>query len=88
MPGKAAYLTTVSIPAGLFDDDPGVRPKLHVFVRSKMPWVEINDGLPQYETWVPGFEPAKIVGVVKFLFQVPAERATANGMDRLLSQLG
>ena len=43
MPGKAAYLTTVSIPAGLFDDDPGVRPKLHVFVRSKMPWVEIND---------------------------------------------
>jgi hypothetical protein len=29
--GKAAYLTTVSIPAGLLDDDPGVRPKLHVF---------------------------------------------------------
>ncbi len=25
VPGKAAYLTTVSIPAGLFDDDPGVR---------------------------------------------------------------
>ena len=24
VPGKAAYLTTVSIPAGLFDDDPGV----------------------------------------------------------------
>jgi hypothetical protein len=29
VPGKAAYLTTVSIPAKLFDDDPGVRPKLH-----------------------------------------------------------
>ena len=64
VPGKAAYLTTVSIPAGLFDDDPGVRPKLHVFVRSKMPWVEINDGLPQYETWVPVFEPAKSSGSV------------------------
>ena len=57
VPGKAAYLTTLSIPAGLLDDDPGVRPKLHVFIRSKMPWVEINDGLPQYEAWVPGFEP-------------------------------
>src|SRR5215469_13227796 len=44
VPGKAAYLTTVSIPAGLFDDDPGVRPKLHVFVRSKMPWFEITTG--------------------------------------------
>jgi len=30
-----------------------------VFIRSKMPWVEINDGLPQYEAWVPGFEPKK-----------------------------
>lgn len=59
VPGKAAYLTTVSIPAGLFDDDPGLRPKLHVFVRSKLPWVEINDGLPQHETWVPGLSPAQ-----------------------------
>ena len=59
LPGKAPYLATVSIPAGLFDDDPDVRPMLHVFVRSKMSWVEINDGLPQYETWVPGFEPKK-----------------------------
>jgi hypothetical protein len=29
-PGKAAYLTTVSIPAGLLDDDPGVRPNITV----------------------------------------------------------
>ena len=57
VPGKAAYLTTVSVPAGLLDDDPGVRPKLHVFVRSKVPWVEIEDGLPQHETWVPGYSP-------------------------------
>jgi len=57
VPGKAAYLTTVSVPAGLLDDDPGVRPKLHVFVRSKVPWIEIDDGLPQHETWVPGYGP-------------------------------
>jgi hypothetical protein len=56
-PGKAPYLTTVSIPAGLLDDDPGVRPKLHVFAGSKAPWWEITDGLPQHEKWVPGFAP-------------------------------
>jgi hypothetical protein len=56
-PGRAPYLTTVSIPAGLLDDDPGVRPKLHVFVDSKAPWWEIADGLPQHGKWVPGFAP-------------------------------
>jgi hypothetical protein len=34
-----------------------VRPKLHVFVRSKVPWIEIDDDLPKHETWVPGFGP-------------------------------
>jgi hypothetical protein len=57
VPGTAPYLTTVSVPAGLLDDDPGVRPKLHVFVRSKVPWIEIDDDLPKHETWVPGFGP-------------------------------
>jgi hypothetical protein len=57
VPGQADYLPTISIPAGLFDDDPGVRPALHTFVRSKAPWWEITDELPQYEKWVPGYEP-------------------------------
>ena len=56
-PSKATYLTTLSIPAGLLDNDPGVRPKLHVFVSSKAPWWDIADGLPQHEKWVPGFAP-------------------------------
>ena|SRR5579883_1037025 len=56
-PGKAPYLRTVSIPAGLLDDDPGVRPVLHVFTASKAPWWDIKDGLKQYEKWVPGYEP-------------------------------
>jgi hypothetical protein len=47
--GNATYLTTVSIPAGLFDDDPGTRSKLHVFVGSKVPRWEIADGLPQHD---------------------------------------
>lgn len=58
-PGQAPYLPTVSIAAGLFDDDPGVKPMLHVFTSSKAPWWEITDNLPQHEKWVPGYEPKK-----------------------------
>jgi hypothetical protein len=36
-PGKASYLETVSIPAGLFDDDPKVRPRLHYLRRRVRP---------------------------------------------------
>ena len=56
-PGKASYLETVSIPAGLFDDDPEARPRLHVFASSRAPWWTIQDDLPQHEKWVPGYEP-------------------------------
>ena len=48
---------SVVIPAGTLDDDPGVRPCLHIFVGSKAPWWEIGDALPQFEEWVPGYEP-------------------------------
>ncbi|HZP44574.1 MAG TPA: GFA family protein [Candidatus Binataceae bacterium] len=47
----------VSVPAGLIEDDPGVRLSMHVFTSSMMPWVELNDDLPKYEKWVPGFVP-------------------------------
>ena len=47
------------VPAGLLDDDPGVKPRLHVFTSSKAPWWTIDDGLPQHPKWVPGFEPKK-----------------------------
>jgi len=57
VPGQAPHLPTVSVPAGLLDDDPGVRPRLHVFTASKAPWWEITDDLPQHAKWVPGFEP-------------------------------
>jgi hypothetical protein len=52
------FVFVVAITGGnqaLFDEDPGVRPKLHVFVGSKAPWWEITDGLPQHDKWVPGF---------------------------------
>jgi hypothetical protein len=57
VPGKPDHMKTWSIPAGTFDDDPGVRPALHVFVTSRAHWWTIDDELPQFEKWVPGFEP-------------------------------
>ncbi len=38
------------LPLGALDDDPGVKPALHVHVASKAPWFDITDALPQYPT--------------------------------------
>ena len=43
----------VNIPAGTLDDDPGVRPMVHIFVASKAPWFDIEDALPQFEEFPP-----------------------------------
>lgn len=43
----------VIIPAGTLDDDPGVRPIVHIHVASKAPWFEITDGLPQFGAFPP-----------------------------------
>jgi len=39
---------SVELAAGTLDDDPGVKPALHIFVGSKAPWFDITDGLPQH----------------------------------------
>ena len=33
---------------GTLDDDPGVKPELHVYVGYKAPWYDIGDMLPQF----------------------------------------
>ena len=35
------------VPAGLLDDDPGVRPDRHIFVDRKAPWSPLVDDLPK-----------------------------------------
>jgi len=37
------------IPAGLLDDDPGLRPDKHIFVDVKAHWFSIADDLPQLD---------------------------------------
>lgn len=36
------------VPMGSLDDDPGIRPREHIFTGSKAAWDEIGDGLPQH----------------------------------------
>jgi len=36
------------VPMGSFDDDPGIRPRAHIFVEDGAPWAGIHDDLPQY----------------------------------------
>jgi hypothetical protein len=42
------------VPMGALDDDPGVRPREHIFVGSKAAWDEIADALPQHDEMPPG----------------------------------
>jgi hypothetical protein len=44
-----AALFEYGVPLGILDDDPGIRPESHIFVRSKAPWFEITDDLPQHD---------------------------------------
>jgi hypothetical protein len=48
----------VSVPVGNFDDDPRIRPQLHIFVASKAPWYEISDALPRFAAYPPGIDAA------------------------------
>jgi hypothetical protein len=36
------------VPMGSLDDDPGIRPREHIFTASRAAWDEITDGLPQH----------------------------------------
>ena len=42
---------SVSIPAATFDTPPDRQPEYHFFMRSRVPWLEINDGLPQFAAY-------------------------------------
>lgn len=44
---------TVWIPAGMLDEDPGLRPTFHMFVGSKAPWLDIADDLDQHDEFPP-----------------------------------
>ena len=53
MPVIEAAANEVNIPAGTLDDDPGIKPAVHIFVGSKAPWHKITDGVDQFDQFPP-----------------------------------
>lgn len=49
------------VPAGTLHEDPGIKPRAHIFVKWKSPMWDIEDGLPQFDEYPPGFEGAATV---------------------------
>ena len=49
----AAHRDYYGLPLGILDDDPGVKPELHVHVASKAAWHDITDDLPQHPVGPP-----------------------------------
>jgi hypothetical protein len=45
----------VVIPAGTLQNDPGIKPQAHIFVKAKSPMCDINDNLPKFDEYPPGF---------------------------------
>lgn len=45
---RATRRDTFALALGTLDDDPGVRPSMHIYVETKVSWIDINDGLPQH----------------------------------------
>jgi len=41
---------------GILNEEPSLKPQLHIFVESKVPWFEILDNLPQFLTLPPSKE--------------------------------
>ena len=56
VPDSAEWKGMTGVPMGPFDDDPGVRPLMHIFVSSKAPWFDIDDDLPRFDGYPPGFD--------------------------------
>ena len=43
----------IGLPIGGLDQDPGLKPSMHIFTANKAPWYDICDDLPQHESWPP-----------------------------------
>ena len=58
VPAASESLPFVLIPMGNVAEDPGSRPRLHMFAGSMAPWHTIVDDLPQHEAYPAEFGPS------------------------------
>jgi hypothetical protein len=53
LPARVPNTTSLGVPAGGLDNDPGARARYHIFCGAKAPWFEITDDLPQFTEYPP-----------------------------------
>ncbi len=53
IPVRVAGAPTVQVPVGTLDAGEELKPSLHMFIESRVPWFPITDELPQFEGKVP-----------------------------------
>ena len=46
----------IDIALAALDDTAGIVPEAHIWVEDEVPWLDVNDGLPRYETTVSADE--------------------------------
>jgi hypothetical protein len=55
VPGRAlqhyTYPAISFVRAGTLDEPAGVSPDVHIFTRSKLPWVALPDGVPAFDVF-------------------------------------
>ena len=62
-----------NVPAGLLDDDPGARPRSHIFVASRSALTALDDALPRHDAYPPGTDLPSMPN------RAPLEDATLSG---------
>jgi hypothetical protein len=52
LPSVLPDMNDVRVPLTTLDDDPKTQPTVHLYVKLKVPWLDIADALPQYPATV------------------------------------
>jgi hypothetical protein len=77
VPRRSLAGDAMVVPAGLLDDDPGVRPSAHHHAVSKADWHQIAGVLPRYQGAPAGFDNLTDCGLV---LRAPSHRSGASCM--------
>jgi len=51
--GNALRADEIDVTVATLDNPQQLQPTVHIWVQDKLPWVHIDDGLPQYQTTSP-----------------------------------
>ena len=56
LPGHRPDRNEMSVLAGSLDNSSVIQPSEHIFVEQRCNWLHVDDGLPSYDRFPPGYE--------------------------------